>query len=90
MNADGGYGIDLSGVPPAEILDLLALNMQATARQELLGALGMNLIIPLDAGDGPIGILTIPVELDQETVALLASLLDDASLAELNAALDGG
>ncbi|MDF1824066.1 MAG: filamentous hemagglutinin N-terminal domain-containing protein [Verrucomicrobiales bacterium] len=90
VNADGAYAIDLSEMPPAEILELLRQSMMAAAHQELLGALGMNLAIPLTSEDGPIGILNIPIQLDPETVALLDEMLNGEAFDELTAALGNG
>lgn len=85
---DGGYAIDLSGVPPAQILSLLQENLNPEAAVELLAALEMSIAIPITSEDGMVSILNVPVQPDPAMVATFAELLNPASQTELAAALD--
>ncbi len=86
---DGGTSLDLAGLPPAEMLTLLAENLRAGAAQELLGALELTMIIPVTSLDGPVSILTVPIPIEPEILALLGEILGDDAFSELTSALDG-
>lgn len=87
--SDGPYAIDLSGPPDAAIQNLLSQLLDPEAAGELYAALEMTLAIPITSEDGVVSILTVPVAPGQATIDALTEILDDASLAELTAALDG-
>ena len=87
--SDGPYSIDLGGTPEEAIQNLLSQLLDPEAAGELFAALEMELAIPITSEDGVVSILTVPVEPGAETIATLTEILDDASLAELTAALDG-
>lgn len=86
--ADGPKIIDLSEATPADIAATLTSNLLAEGAGELLGALELAVVIPVTSLDGPVAIVTIPVPVGQNLVALLTQLLADDAFAELTQALE--
>lgn len=86
--ADGPLLIDLSEATPADIASILASNLLAEAAGELLDALELAIVIPVTSLDGPVAIVTIPVPVDADIVALLTQLLADDAFVELTQALE--
>ncbi len=87
--SDGPYAIDLSGPPEEAIQNLLRQLLDPESAGELYAALEMTLAMPITSEDGVVSILTVPVEPGAAIEVTLTEILDDASLAELTAALDG-
>ena len=86
---DGGYAIDLGGVPPAQVLARLQQNLGREAAVELLAALEMTIAIPITSEDGVVSILEIPVAPNPAVVAALTEMLNAAAENEMTSALDG-
>ncbi len=85
---DGPFAIDLTGLPPEELVAVLQENLKSESGRELIAALELNIVIPITSLDGAISILAIPVPVDAASLAMLAEMLGGASYSELTSALD--
>lgn len=87
--SDGPYSISLDGVPPDQIIAILTQALLADAATELIDALELAIVIPITSIDGAVSILTIPVQIDPETLNALMNNLNEQAFSELTAALGG-
>jgi hypothetical protein len=85
--SDGPYSVALDGVPPNEILPVLAASLLADPAKELLEALELAFVIPITSIDGAVSILTVPVVIDPAVLQQLLGNLNELALTELTGAL---
>lgn len=87
IGQDGATAIDLSGPPPPALLALLQESLAIGAAQELAGALGIVIALPLTSIDGPTVIGLVVIRPGPETLQALLDHLGAAAENELQGAL---